>query len=59
MSKGSKVKITFDPLTYISVDGMVGKVSVSAFEKNFQIENWLNIKNVISKNVFVSCLNIT
>ena len=26
MSKGLKVKITFDPLTYIALDGIVGKV---------------------------------
>ena len=38
-------------LTYIAVDGMVGKVSVSAFQNFFWIENPLNIKKVMSKNV--------
>ena len=38
----------FQPLqhasTYIALDGMVGKVSVSAFQNFFRIENPLNIK---------------
>ena len=38
-------------LTYIALGGMVGKVSVSAFQNFFQIENPLNIKKVMSKNV--------
>ena len=32
---------------------MIGKSQVSAFQKFNQIENWLNIKKVISKNVYV------
>ena len=32
---------------------MVGKVKVSAFQNFFQIENWLNIKKVMSKDVYV------
>ena len=38
-------------LTYIIFDVMVGKVQVSAFQNFFQIENWLNIMKVMSKNV--------
>ena len=55
MSKGSKVKITFNPSTYIVLDGMVGKIRVSAFQNFFQIENRLNIKKVMSKNVMSPC----
>ena len=33
---------------------MVGKVSVSAFKNFFRIENQLNIKKVMSKNVKAS-----
>ena len=51
MVKGIKVKITFDPFDIHIIDGMVGKVWVSAFQNSFQIENWLNIKKVMSKNV--------
>ena len=32
---------------------MVGKPYVSAFENFFQIENLLNIKEVMNKNMFV------
>ena len=46
-------------LTYMALDGMVGKVSVSAFQNFLRIENCLNIKKVMSKNVFVPCFNIT
>ena len=41
-------------LTYIAVDGMVGKVLVSAFQNFFRIENLLNIKKVMSKTVKAS-----
>ena len=34
-------------------DSMVEKLSVSAFQNFFWIENPLNIKEVMSKNVFV------
>ena len=37
--------------TYIALDGMVGKVSVSAFQNFFWIENPFIIKKVMSKNV--------
>ena len=53
MLKGSKVKITFDPFDIHSI-GMVGKVSVSAFQNFFRIENPLNIKKVMSKTVKAS-----
>ena len=46
-------------LTYITFDGMVEKVSVSAFQNFFWIENQLNIKKVMSKDVYVPCFNIT
>ena len=39
--------------TYIGFDCMVGKLSVSAFQNFFRIENPLNINEVMSKNVFV------
>ena len=37
--------------TYIVFDGMVEKSSVSAFQNFLRIENWLNIKKVIGRNV--------
>ena len=37
--------------TYIALDGMVWKVSGSAFQNFFRIENPLNIKKVMSNNV--------
>ena len=47
----------FQPLrhasTYIALGGMVGKVSVPAFQ-NFLIENPLNIKEVMNKTVKAS-----
>ena len=39
--------------TYIGFDCMVGKLSVSAFQNFFRIENPLSIKEVMSKNVYV------
>ena len=39
--------------TYIGFDGMVGKLSVSAFQNFFWIENPLSIKEVMSQNVCV------
>ena len=45
-------------LTYIVFNAMVGKVYVSAFQNFLQVENRLNIKKVMSKNVFVLCFNI-
>ena len=40
-------------LIYTVFDGMVEKPSVSAFQNFFRIENPLNIKEVMSKNVYV------
>ena len=40
-----------------SIDGMVEKPSVSAFQNFLQIENWL-IKKVIGRNVWV-CFVLT
>ena len=37
--------------TYIVFDGMVEKPSVSAFQNFLRIENQLNIKKVIGRNV--------
>ena len=55
-----RVKSYFDfqplrhALTYIALGGMVGKVSVPAFQNFLQIENPLNIKEVINKTVKAS-----
>ena len=53
--KGVESYFDFQPLQhaskYIALDSIVGKVSVSAFQNFFQIENPLNIKKVMSKNV--------
>ena len=40
-------------LTYIVLDGMVEKPSVSAFQIFLQIENQLNIKKVMGRNVWM------
>ena len=60
--KGDESYFDFRPLrhasTYIALDGMVGKVEVSAFQNFLRIENRLNIKKVMSINVFVPCFNI-
>ena len=42
---------------YIVFDGMVEKPSVSAFQNFFWIENPLNIKEVMSTNVYVICID--
>ena len=41
-----------------SIDGMVEKPSVSAFQIFFQIENRLNIKKVMGRNVWM-CFVLT
>ena len=43
--------------TYIVFDGMVEKPWVSAFQNFFRIENPLNIKEVMSTNVYVICID--
>ena len=40
-------------LIYTVFDGMVEKLYVSASQNFLQIENWLNIKKVMSKTVCV------
>ena len=37
---------------YATSDGTIEKVYVSAFQNFFQIENSLNIKDVMNKNIF-------
>ena len=55
-----RVKSYFDfrplwhALTYIAFGGMVGKVSVPAFQNFLWIENPLNIKEVMNKTVKAS-----
>ena len=41
-----------------SIDGIVEKPSVSAFQNFLRIENWLNIKKVMGKNVWM-CFVLT
>ena len=54
--EGVESYFDFRPLrhasTYIALQ-------VSAFQNFFRIENRLNIKKVMSKNVYVPCFNIT
>ena len=57
--------VDIDSIEYIreiySIDGMVEKPSVSAFQNFLQIENQLNIKKVMCRNVwmcFVSTASI-
>ena len=44
--------------TYIVFDGIFEKPSVSAFQNFFWIENWLNIKKVMGKHVWM-CFVLT
>ena len=44
---------TSDIVIIFNIDGMAGKLSVSAFQNFFQIENPLSIKEVMSQNVCV------
>ena len=39
-----------------SINGMVEKPSVSAFQNFLRIENWLNIKKVMGKNMWMCFL---
>ena len=45
--------------TYIVFDGMVEKSSVSAFQNFLWIENWLNIKKVMDRNVWMCFVSTT
>ena len=42
-----------DSIDIYSIDGVIEKPSVSAFQHFLQIENRLNIKKVISRNVWM------
>ena len=42
-----------DSINIYSIDGMVEKPSVSAFQNFFRIENQLNIKKVMGRNVWM------
>ena len=42
-----------DSIDIYSIDGMVAKCSVSAFQNFLQIENRLNIKKVMGRNVWM------
>ena len=44
--------------TYIVFDGMAGKSEFSVFQNFFQIENQLNIKKVMGRNVWM-CFVLT
>ena len=59
MLKGSKVEITFDPFNIPSIEWYGWKGLSLSFPKLFWIENHLNIEKVMSKNVYVTCFNIT
>ena len=43
-----------DSIDIYSIDGMVEKPLVSAFQNFLRIENWLNIKKVMGRNVWMS-----
>ena len=43
--------------TYIVFGGMVEKTGVSAFQNSLWIENPLNIKENMSTNVYVICID--
>ena len=59
MSKGLKVEITFDPFNIHGIGWYGWKGLSLSFPKLFPIENPLNIKEVMSKNVYVLFFNIT
>ena len=42
-----------DSVDIYSIDGMVEKPSVSTFQNFLRIENWLNIKKVMGRNVWM------
>ena len=42
-----------DSINIYSIDCMIKKPSVSAFQNFFWIENWLNIKKVMGRNVWM------
>ena len=44
---------SIDSIDIYSNDGIVEKPSVSAFQNFLQTQNWLNIKKVMGKNVWI------
>ena len=52
------VTVAYPEMHSIAFDGMAGKPSVSAFQNFFQIENWLNIKKGMGRNVWM-CFVLT
>ena len=42
-----------ESINIYSIGGMIEKPSVSAFQNFLQIENWLNIKKVMDRNVWM------
>ena len=44
---------SIDNIDICGIDGMVKKHSVSAFQNFLQIENWLNIKKIMDRNVWM------
>ena len=46
---------SIDSINIYSIDGMIVKPSFSAFQNFLEIENWLNIKKVMGRNVWM-CL---
>ena len=44
---------SIDSINIYSIDGMVIKPSFSAFQNFLRIENWLNIKKVMGRNVWM------
>ena len=48
---------SIDSIDIYSNDGMVEKPSVSAFQKFLQVENQLNIKKVMGRNVWMCFLS--
>ena len=49
---------SIDSINIYSIDGMVEKPSVSAFQNFLQIENQLNIKKVMGRNMWM-CFVLT
>ena len=49
---------SIDSIDIYSIDGMVQKLSVSAFQNFLQIENQLNIKKVTGRNMWM-CFVLT
>ena len=48
---------SINSINIYSIDGIVDKPSISTFQNSYQIENQLNIKKVLGKNVYVICIS--